>query len=218
MGLESPSQRTLVIVILISSGVALASYGEIDLFVTLTSGYAPFLRIVLKCLKTLSYFSGFIFQSLGILFEAARLVSIQKLLHGMKMDPLVSLYYFAPVCAGINALLIPFYEGSAPFYQVWDKLGLFVLLTNASCAFLLNIAVVFLIGSASSLVLTLSGPLLLCLALFFFPGSCLLNHTHAFRRSQGYPACYCFRRRPRLHSLFPSGRWIQRRLDWVRTR
>jgi hypothetical protein len=33
MGLESPSQRTLVIVILISSGVALASYGEIDLFV-----------------------------------------------------------------------------------------------------------------------------------------------------------------------------------------
>jgi hypothetical protein len=75
----------------------------------------------------------------------------------MKMDPLVSLYYFAPVCASFNAFLIPFNEGSAPFYQAWDKLGPFVLLTNASCAFLLNIAVVFLIGCASSLVLTLSG-------------------------------------------------------------
>lgn len=31
MGLETPSQRTLVIVVLISSGVALASYNEIDL-------------------------------------------------------------------------------------------------------------------------------------------------------------------------------------------
>jgi hypothetical protein len=38
-----------------------------------------------------------------------------------------------------------------------DRLGVFVLLSNASCAFGLNIAVVFLIGCASSLVLTLSG-------------------------------------------------------------
>lgn len=73
------------------------------------------------------------------------------------MDPLVSLYYFAPVCATLNALLIPVYEGSAPFYLVWDRLGPLIMLTNASCAFCLNIAVVFLIGCASSLVLTLSG-------------------------------------------------------------
>lgn len=31
MGLESPTKRTLVLVVFISSGVALASYGEIDL-------------------------------------------------------------------------------------------------------------------------------------------------------------------------------------------
>lgn len=134
MGLEVPTKRTLVIVLCISCGVALASFGEI--------------KFVL---------SGFICQALGILFEAARLVSIQKLLHGMKMDPLVSLYYFAPVCAGLNAILIPVYEGSAPFYEVWDKLGPLIMITNASCAFCLNIAVVFLIGCASSLVLTLSG-------------------------------------------------------------
>lgn len=33
MGLETPTQRTLVIVVCISAGVALASYGEIDLYV-----------------------------------------------------------------------------------------------------------------------------------------------------------------------------------------
>lgn len=134
MGLETPTQRTLVIVVFISTGVALASYGEIDFAL-----------------------SGFICQALGIAFEAARLVAIQKLLHGLKMDPLVSLYYFAPVCAGLNALLVPVYEGTAPLYLAWERLGPMVLVTNASCALCLNIAVVFLIGCASSLVLTLSG-------------------------------------------------------------
>jgi len=134
MGLETPTQRTLVIVVFISCGVALASFGEIDFAI-----------------------SGFICQALGIAFEATRLVAIQKLLHGLKMDPLVSLYYFAPVCAGLNALLIPVYEGSAPFFEAWQRLGPVILITNAGCAFCLNIAVVFLIGCASSLVLTLSG-------------------------------------------------------------
>ncbi|GAA95225.1 uncharacterized protein L969DRAFT_15297 [Mixia osmundae IAM 14324] len=136
MGLETFTQRTFFLVLFISSGVALASYGE--------------LTFVL---------SGFIFQTLGVIFEASRLVSIQKLLHGMKMDPLVSLYMFAPVCAGINALIIPFTEGTAPFELAWERLGPFILLSNASVAFLLNISVVFLIGCASSLVLTLSGVL-----------------------------------------------------------
>lgn len=113
--------------------------------------------VILRFSPHISVFSGFVCQALGILFEAARLVSIQKLLHGIKMDPLVSLYYFAPVCAGVNMLLLPIYEGTAPFYLVWDRLGPIIMITNASCAFCLNIAVVFLIGCASSLVLTLSG-------------------------------------------------------------
>lgn len=49
-----------------------------------------------------SVMSGFICQSLGIAFEACRLVAIQKLLHGLKMDPLVSLYYFAPVRCSLS--------------------------------------------------------------------------------------------------------------------
>ena len=64
---------------------------------------------------------------------------------------------FAPVCAGLNLILIPFFEGSAPFRVVLDLVGLPVLIGNATTALALNIAVVYLIGCASSLVLTLSG-------------------------------------------------------------
>ncbi|GAA5865524.1 hypothetical protein JCM1840_001429 [Sporobolomyces johnsonii] len=136
MGLEQFNKRTATTVVAISAGVAIASYGELN-FV----------------------FGGFVAQCLGILFEATRLVAIQKLLQGLRMDPLTSLYYYAPVCAVLNALLIPVFEGWAPFEQVLDRVGPFTLFLNCNCALLLNISVVFLIGCASSLVLTLSGVL-----------------------------------------------------------
>lgn len=123
------------IVCAISFGVATASYGEVDFVM-----------------------EGFICQVLAIAFESSRLVMIQVLLQGLKMDPLVSLYYFAPVCAAINACLIPFTEGFSPFLDL-GKLGPIVLLTNGGVAFGLNVAAVFLIGAASSLVLTLAGVL-----------------------------------------------------------
>ena len=81
---------------------------------------------------------------------------IQILLHNLKMDPLVSLHYYAPVCAIINLFFLPFTEGLEPFYQLKD-LGVLVLVSNAAVAFLLNVAAVFLVGVASGLVLTLSG-------------------------------------------------------------
>lgn len=161
MGLEKMVPQKFVIVICISLGVALASYGEIFFDAT-----------------------GFVCQALGIAFEAARLVSIQKLLTGLKMSPLVSLYYFAPVCAGLNLCLIPFFEGSAPFYEVLDKVGLPLLLVNASTALALNVAVVFLIGSASSLVLTLSG---VVKDILLVGGSvALLGSTVTFTQMLGY--------------------------------
>ncbi|GAA6057991.1 hypothetical protein JCM3770_004603 [Rhodotorula araucariae] len=136
MGLDNWDKRKAITVLGISVGVALASYGE--------------LRFV---------FSGFFFQCLGILFEATRLVAIQKLLQGLRMDPLVSLYYYAPVCAVFNGLLVLPFEGWAPFEQVLDKVGPITLFINCNVALLLNVSVVFLIGCASSLVLTLSGVL-----------------------------------------------------------
>jgi hypothetical protein len=81
---------------------------------------------------------------------------IQILLHNLKMDPLVSLHYYAPVCAVLCGLFIPFTEGLAPFYALKD-VGALVLISNAGVAFLLNVAAVFLVGVGSGLVLTLAG-------------------------------------------------------------
>lgn len=55
------------------------------------------------------------------------------------MDPIVSLHYYAPVCAVINACILPFIEGMEPFYNL-HRVGLLVLLTNAGMAFALNVS------------------------------------------------------------------------------
>jgi len=122
-----------MIVLMISAGVALASHGE--------SKFNLF---------------GFTVQALAVVFEASRLVMIQLLLHNIKMDPLVSLHFYAPVCAVFNLLILPFTEGLAPFYEL-QRVGVLVLLSNAAVAFCLNVAAVFLVGVASGLVLTLAG-------------------------------------------------------------
>jgi hypothetical protein len=62
------------------------------------------------------------------------------------MDPIVSLHYYAPVCAVINAFIIPFTEGLEPFYAL-HKVGLLVLFTNAGMAFALNVSY-FVLGFA----------------------------------------------------------------------
>lgn len=87
---------------------------------------------------------------------------IQILLHNLKMDPLVSLHYYAPVCAAINVIFLPFTEGLAPFYEL-KNVGFAIFLSNALVAFLLNVAAVFLVGVASGLVLTLAGVFKVCL-------------------------------------------------------
>lgn len=74
------------------------------------------------------------------------------------MDPLVSLYYYAPVCAALNFVIMLLVEGVEPFYHL-ERVGAFVLFTNAGIAFALNVAAVFLIAVGSGLVLTLAGVL-----------------------------------------------------------
>jgi hypothetical protein len=133
--ITEPNRKLGLIVCMISFGVALTSSGE--------------LRFNLL---------GFIIQAAAVVFEASRLVMIEILLHGMKMDPLVSLHYYAPVCALINLTILPFTEGLAPFYQL-ARLGPLVIISNAAVAFFLNVAAVFLVGVTSGLVLTLAGVL-----------------------------------------------------------
>ncbi|OCF35403.1 hypothetical protein I317_06735 [Kwoniella heveanensis CBS 569] len=131
--LQVLTSRLVIIVLLISAGCSLAAYGEVH--------FEMF---------------GFLCQVSAVAFESSRLVMIQILLQGLKMDPLVSLHYYAPVCAIINACFLPFTEGLAPFRE-FMRIGPLIMFSNAAVAFGLNVAAVFLIGAAGGLVLTLAG-------------------------------------------------------------
>ena len=151
LGVAPPSLKTLSNVSLIVVGVIIASLGEIKFNLT-----------------------GFLYQAGGICFEATRLVMVQRLLSSAeyKMDPLVSLYYFAPVCAVMNGIVALVLEMPSMTMANIYSVGIFLLIANAMVAFLLNVSVVFLvslatsweikadklqIGKTSSLVLTLCG-------------------------------------------------------------
>lgn len=84
MGLSPPNLKTLGNVSFIVIGVIIASFGEIQ-FVVL----------------------GFLLQVASIIFEAIRLTMVQRLLSSaeFKMDPLVSLYYFAPAYTVMNGIV-----------------------------------------------------------------------------------------------------------------
>lgn len=138
LGTAQPNLKILFNVSFIVAGVVIATFGEIE-FV----------------------FIGFIYQLGGIVFEAIRLALIERLLSSaeFKMDPLVSFYYFAPVCAVMNGVIALIFE--FPKVQLADfaRVGYGTLLINGLIAFGLNLCLVALIGKTSSLVLTLCGVL-----------------------------------------------------------
>ncbi|KXJ96959.1 triose-phosphate transporter family-domain-containing protein [Microdochium bolleyi] len=138
MGIAAPNYKLLLNVSAIVVGVVIASFGEIK-FVWI----------------------GFFYQLGGIIFEAIRLNLVQALLSSAeyKMDPLVSLYYFAPICAGMNGIVALIWEVPRVSMSEVYNVGLFVFFINGLTAFLLNVSVVFLIGKTSSLVMTLCGVL-----------------------------------------------------------
>ena len=154
MGLKEPSFKTFFNVSFIVIGVIIASFGEIE-FVLI----------------------GFLFQIGGVIFEAMRLALVERLLSSseFKMDPLVSFYYFAPICAIMNGVIALVVEIPRMSLADFDRVGYFTLLANACVAFLLNVCVVMLvcitsvakrrkltldqIGKTSSLVMTLCGVL-----------------------------------------------------------
>ena len=90
---------------------------------------------------------GFLYQVGGTVFEAMRLVMIQVMLssEGLKMDPLVGLYYYAPICALMN-MIVAFWTEVPRFHaeDLW-RTGFVMLFLNALVAFMLNIASVCLV-------------------------------------------------------------------------
>ncbi|KAG8409991.1 hypothetical protein J3459_007762 [Metarhizium acridum] len=138
LGVSQPNLKQFLNVSAIVVGVIIASFGEIN-FVLI----------------------GVLYQIGGIIFEALRLTMVQRLLSSadFKMDPLVSLYYFAPVCAVMNGVVALLWE--VPKVSMADvyNVGLFTFFLNGLCALMLNVSVVFLIGKTSAVVLTLCGVL-----------------------------------------------------------
>ncbi|KAI8826192.1 Cas4p protein [Fimicolochytrium jonesii] len=135
-GTEKFDPKIFVNVLFITFGIAIASFGEITFVMT-----------------------GFILQSMALLFESTRLVLIQKLLSGrdIKMEALVGLYYFAPVCAGINMFTTYLLESDRITMAAAQNVGLSVILFNGATSFLLNVSAVLVIKKTSTLVLALCG-------------------------------------------------------------
>jgi hypothetical protein len=92
-------------------------------------------------------FLGFVFVMFGVVCEATRLAMVDRLLNSAeyKMDPLLSLYYFAPVCAFMNGMVALVLEYPTISMEQILNVGMGTFLANAALAFCLNLAVVFLV-------------------------------------------------------------------------
>ena len=124
LGLTSPNARIWLNIAVIIIGVTMTAFGEIEFVL-----------------------SGFLFQVAGRFFESYRLALIQKVLSGKehKMDALVSLYYFAPVCAVMIGAVSAVTELPRLRMEDIKEAGIGLLLANAVVAFLLNVAGVILV-------------------------------------------------------------------------
>jgi len=113
-GTDKFNWPTFLNMMLVTVGVAIASYGELNFNLT-----------------------GVLFQMTSIVTESIRLVLVQILLQsrGLKLNPITTLYYVAPCCFGF--LLLPFF--SLEFGKIMTDpnvvINPFYMLTNALAAF-----------------------------------------------------------------------------------
>lgn len=138
LGVSKPNLKQFLNVSAIVVGVIIASIGEIHFVLV-----------------------GVLYQIGGVIFEALRLTMVQRLLSSadFKMDPMVSLYYFAPICAVMNGVVALVWEVPNCSMEAVYNVGFFTFFLNGLCAFMLNVSVVLLIGKTSAVVLTLCGVL-----------------------------------------------------------
>ncbi|KAK8543113.1 hypothetical protein V6N13_136351 [Hibiscus sabdariffa] len=133
---DSFKTDTMINMVSISFGVAIAAYGEAR-FDTW----------------------GVMLQLGAVAFEATRLVLIQILLSskGITLNPITSLYYVAPCC--LVFLLVPWIFVEYPVLKETSSFAFdFVIFgTNSFCAFALNLAVFLLVGKTSALTMNVAG-------------------------------------------------------------
>ncbi|KAH7546404.1 hypothetical protein FEM48_Zijuj01G0197100 [Ziziphus jujuba var. spinosa] len=133
---DSFKYDTMINMVSISLGVAIAAYGEakFDLW-------------------------GVFLQLCAVAFEATRLVLIQILLNakGISLNPITSLYYVAPCC--FVFLCVPWVLVEFPLLRDTSSFhfDFFIFGTNSFCAFALNLAVFLLVGKTSALTMNVAG-------------------------------------------------------------
>lgn len=97
--------------------------------------------------------NGFISQVMGIMAEALRLVLIEKLLNKpenkKKMEPMVMLYFYAPVCVVCNFVVYLMFEATSLSGPELAKVGFALFFFNGLIAFVLNIAVLLVVSEDS---------------------------------------------------------------------
>jgi len=133
---EAPCKRTFLNMVVVVSGIVLASYGEV-----------VFIAIGVAC------------QVASIFAEAIRLILVQILLQrkGIKLNPVTTMCYVAPSC--LLCLLLPFavVEAGTVTSYTGAKVGPGLLLGSAALAFALNCSVFLLIGKSSALTMNIAG-------------------------------------------------------------
>ncbi|BAE66448.1 unnamed protein product [Aspergillus oryzae RIB40] len=153
-GVATPSMEVLINILIITCSVGLAVSGEIQFSLL-----------------------GIFYQMASLVCDANRLVMMQILLSedGQKMDPLVSLYYTAPVCAVMNSIIAWNTELRDFHWSVVPNTGYLTLLANAVVGFMLNVSIFVLIGKTSGLTTTLVS---IPKNILLIVASVVLWHTH----------------------------------------
>ncbi|KAE8713605.1 putative sugar phosphate/phosphate translocator [Hibiscus syriacus] len=135
-GLEVMSCRMLLIMSVISFGVLVASYGEINIS-----------------------WIGVVYQMGGVVGESLRLIFMEILVKrkGLKLNPISLMYYVSP-CSAL-CLFIPWLFLEKPkmdAHRMWN-LQPVVLTLNSLCTFALNLSVFLVISHTSALTIRVAG-------------------------------------------------------------
>lgn len=136
VGLEVLSCKMFLIMSVISFGVLVASYGEINV-----------------------NWVGVVYQMGGVIGEALRLIFMEILLKrkGLKLNPITMMYYVSP-CSTL-CLFIPWIFLEKPKMESttnW-KFDPVIMSLNALCTFALNVSVFLVISHTSALTIRVAG-------------------------------------------------------------
>lgn len=161
-GQEKFTMTSLVVIFVIITGVASASFGEVNF----------------------SWF-GLALQMVAFILDGFRLVLLKTLMssqQGVKLDPLSALYYYSPVCVVTLILPVAYFE-AADLHRVLTAALLehtlpsllCAVLLNASVAFALNLSLLALFGNVGATTLSVAAT---CRDICLTFASAWIFHSH----------------------------------------